>query len=166
MKKKDIKAFRLKKSMLVGLATWLNSQSLEGRYSRVRSRFVNRLAESMRELEKDRQDIIGKYVEKEVGEDGKEQWKIATDEKTGGQEYVVSPEKMGELNEEVSGLYQEDFVVDFTPETEDDLVRIKDIILDTKYKFGPEEDMDMNQKNDKIMEANNYEIWCKAVEMF
>lgn len=165
MKGKDTKAFKIKKSMLVGLATWLNNLSLEGRYSRVRSRFVNRLADSMRELENERKEIIGKYVEKEVGENGAETWKVKTDEH-GGQEYVVSPENLDTLNAEVAGLYDEDFVVAFTPETEDDLVRLKDIIVNTTYKFGPEEEMNMMQKNDKIIEANNYEVWCEAVEKF
>lgn len=159
-------AFRIKKNMMVGLAVWLNNQILEGRYSRVRSRFVTRLANAMNELETDRRAILDKYVEKEMNtETGEEQWVIKTLE-NGTQEFAVSPEKMVELNKEIDDLYQEDFVVDFSPETHDDLVRIKDIILDTTYKFGPEEHMSPEQKNDKIIEANNYQVWCDAVEKF
>jgi len=162
--KTEIKAFKIKKNLMVGLAVWLNTQLLEGRYSRVRTRFVARLAEAMNELEKERREIIEKYVEKDTDPDTKEEkWKTRTGD-NGQEEYAVSPEKMSELNAEIEEMYQEDFVVNFTPETEADLLRIKDIILDTTYKFGPEESMNPTEKNMKIMEANNYQMWCEAVE--
>lgn len=157
------KAFKIKKSMMVHLAVWLNSQSLEGRLSRVRTRFVTKLADGMAELEAERKEIINKYVEKEKGEDGEMKWK--THELENGQtEWVVSPEKMESLNKEIEEMYQEEFVIALTPETEADLSRIKDIILDTNYKFGPEESMSLQEKNEKIIEANNYQVWCEAVE--
>lgn len=156
-----MKALRIKKSELVVLARWLNKQQLAGKQSRIRTRFVRDLADAMRQLEQERQAIIGSYVEKKKTKKG-EEWKTTVD--NGVKVWKVSPEKREALNKELADLYAEDWVMDCTPETEEKLLTIKDILESTEYIFGPAPDDEPETAQQKIQEANSYEVWCRAFE--
>lgn len=163
-KKATTPAFRLGKVHLTGLAAWLNQLPLEGKRSRMRTRFVAKLAQSIALTEKERKQILEKAVVKEKGEDGKEVWKTQTVDNLPPQ-FVLSPEKIEDFQKEMTELYSEDFVMSVTPETEEMVAVIKDIILNTNHVFGVTgEERTEQEKQDKIRQAQNYVAWCDAVE--
>lgn len=160
---KKQRALRIKKSQLAGLATWLNQIPLAGRDSRIRSRFVNELSQSMRITEKERMEIIGNYVKKKKDKKtNKEIWETTGDNEN--KQWVISPEKLEEFNKELGDLYAEEYVMNVTPETEENILKIKDILLNTDYKFGAKQDDPDVVKMKKVQEANDYVIWCEAFE--
>ena len=80
-------ALKLKKQYILGLASWLSEQSLAGRESRERSRFVELASQQLTETEKERKAIVEKYVEK--NEDGS--WKTTVD--NGLERWVIPEDK-------------------------------------------------------------------------
>jgi hypothetical protein len=161
-----MKAFRIKKAFLAGLAGWLNGLALSGRDSRERTRFVSLLVEGNMALEKDRKEVIGKFVEKETV-NGEEIWKktVSEGENSDGKEhFVIPPEKIEDFKKEINDLFQEEFVLDIGEEHLEKMATVATIVLNTDYKFGPSEEDDREEARRKIIEANDYEEWCKAFE--
>lgn len=162
---KEKNALKIKKLQLTGLATWLNVLPLDGKKSRIRTRFVTKLINAIQQTDKERKDIVGKYVEKEKKEGEKnESWKTVTVD-NGQTHFVISPEKLEEFNKEINELYEEDFVMAVTPETEENIAIIKDILLNTEYKFGISGDEESDgEKVAKVKQAHDYNEWCEAFE--
>lgn len=158
MASKKVRVLQIKKSNLVGLANWLNELSLEAKMSRVRTRFINELLESMKMTEKERQQIIGKYVNKTKDKDGNEVWS------KDGDNWDIKKGSTEAFETELGELYDESFIMNLTPETEENIMTVKDILLNTKYKFGPSEDEHPAIKQQKIAQANEYVVWCEAFE--
>jgi DNA-directed RNA polymerase subunit F len=159
------KALKIRKDYLAGLAGWLQTVSLEGKKSRIRTRFVSEILKSISVTEKERQQILDKYVVKEKDKKtGKQVWKTKTVD-NGTKHFVISPEKAGKLNEEMIELYSEEFVLNVTPETEENIKVIKDILLETEFKFGlsGEEKTDLEKKQSLEL-AVHYDKWCEAFE--
>jgi len=161
-KNKKIPAFRMRKDYLTGLASWLHTIPLNGRQSRLRTRFVSELAQSIQMTEKERIGIVGKYVDKETNEAGHEVWKKDLESNN----FVVSPEKQAYLQKEINDLYHEHFVMNLTPETEENIKAVKDIVFNTDYKFGlTGEEKTEQEKNQKLSEVSAYNVWCEAFEV-
>lgn len=159
----DIKVFKIKKAYLSGLATWLAKQKLEGRTSRERTRFVNSLTDAIKLLEKERQEIIGKFVEKEIDKKTKKEvWKKQTVENSTN--WVIQKGKEEEFNAEIKGLYEEDYTLSVTAEHKDKMACIKDIVLNTKYVFGVDDFLPEPMKREKFIESTDYNVWCEAFE--
>jgi hypothetical protein len=159
-KKKKAEAWKMKKSYLTGFANWLNNLSLSGKESRMRSRFVQKLAASIQLTEKERQQIIQKLVPKD--KEGKPKTKTVDN----GMVQLDIPKKDAKkFSEEMQELYNEEYVMNVTPETEELIHCIRDIVLETEYKFGPTGEEETNEdKQKKIMEANDYLVWCESFE--
>lgn len=159
----EVQALRLKKHLILGLAGWLNGILLEGRQSRLRTRFVAKLAEGVKMTDYERNEIIGKHVLKEK-KGGKEVWKKGAVD-NGVEHYMMNPDTLDKFKEEIESLYQEEYVLNVTPETEEMLVLIKDILLNTEWKFGisGEEKTD-KERGEKVKQAQEYAEWCDAFE--
>jgi mRNA-degrading endonuclease HigB of HigAB toxin-antitoxin module len=152
-------AFKIKKMFLLGLASWLAEQNLVGRLSRERSRFVQILSAEINKIEEERKAIIEKYVEKE--EDGTT-WKKTVD--NGVERWSIPEEKQAEMQKEYADLMDEDFVLDIGEEHKAKTLTVKDILLNTDYKFGPQGTTNPAEAEAKVRQANDYEKWCEAFE--
>lgn len=153
---------KIARAKLVGLANWLNKQELNGMQTRMRSRFIKRLAEEVKLIESERVELINKYAETEKNEDGKEVLKTVVD--NGETRYVIKKNKEEEFTKEIQALYGEEFKVVLTAENEDEIRCIKDIVLNTTYKFGPGEKDSEKLAKKKLIEAEDYDDWATAFE--
>jgi len=156
------KVFKIKKTQMVGLANWLTTQKLDGARSRQRTRFIDQLVEAIKLLEKERLEVIEKYVEKEKDKDGKEVWKKKTGENSDS--WDVPEDKVEAFTEEVKGLYAEEYTLSVTAEHKDKIACIKDIVLNTSYVFGVDEMLPPELKEQKFKEVADYNVWCEAFE--
>lgn len=152
------KAFKLKNRYVLGLATWLNDQSLAGKDSRERTKFVTLLAAHLNETDKDRVELLKKYAEK----DEKGEFKMK--EENGKQVYDLLPDKLVEFGKEYSELLDEDFIIDILEGNKSKFETVKRIVLDTDYKFGPRENDTPEEKDERVKLMNQYDLWAEAFE--
>lgn len=129
----------------LSLQAWLMSLELERKPSRARSRFVKMTVDNAKAIEEYRQELIkkyGKYVEKKVGEKGKEKIEkelvrnMATDPETGKQVEQIILDNSDAYNKEFGELLEEDFILDVTPAVEGTINTIRDLVLNTDAKFS------------------------------
>jgi outer membrane murein-binding lipoprotein Lpp len=153
-----MKTFRLEKSYLAGLATWLGSQQLAARPSRFRSRFLKDLSAEIVQLDEDRIALASEAAEKD--ENGKAKVEGVDNE----EHFVVSEENQRELNLAVTELMKEEYVVDITEGNKEKMDTIRNILLNTAYSFGPRESDTPQEAQMHILEMNNYDVWCNAFE--
>lgn len=155
-------SLKIKKGFIVGLASWLNELNLSGKESRERTRFVKVLSDEWQKIEEDRKEIISRYVAKE--EDGA--WKKTVDNSSGKEVEVwdLSAEDKDKVTQETVDLYNEEFVLDITEANKERMALIKEIVLNTDYKFGPKETDSFDEKLAKMRQAGDYENWSEAFE--
>lgn len=159
MAKKDpSKALKIKNNLLLSLASWLNEQSLAGRESRERSRFVTVVSEHLQTVEKERQEILEKFTKKD--KDGKPK-KITVDKV---EQWDIDEKDIKVLEKEITELLDEDFALDIGEGHKAKIKTVKDIVLNTDYKFGPKEDSSMVEQQAKIRQMNDYDKWCEVFE--
>lgn len=149
----------LQKSYLIGLASWLAEQSLYGKDSRERSRFVALLSAEITAMEKERIEILEKFADKD--EDGKPMKAVDN----GQEHYVIADEKKADLQAEYQGLLDENFVLDIGEGHKSKIKAVRDILLNTDYKFGPRETDSPMEAQGRIRQSNDYEKWCESFEV-
>lgn len=147
------KKLKLENSQLAGFASWLNELNLDGAQSRERTRIVKMMANRIEEIEDFRLEILNKYSEKD--ENGKN--KMNED----GKSVMLVDDKKDKFIEEIKDLYAEEYTFNIDAHQ---LRVLKDIVLNTGYKFGPKEDDNPVEKQRKIRQANDYVVWCDALE--
>lgn len=153
-----MKAFKIQNRYLLGLASWLNMLPLAGRESRERSRFVTLVSDTLARVEKERVQIIEKYANKE--EDGS--MKKTVD--NGVERFDIPDDKIADLEKDYGELLDEEFVLDVGESHKAKIRTVRDIVLNTDYKFGPSESDDVQEKQAKIRQAFDYEKWCESFE--
>lgn len=146
-----MKEVKIKNIHLLGLASWLNELELSGKETRIRSRFVTKLADRYQENEKFRVEMITKHSK--LDEEGNPI--IAED----GKSYEFDDKDA--LVKELTDLYNEKFTVTLP---DDEFEALKKIVLDTDYVFGPKEGDNEQERIAKIRQANDYEVWCEVFE--
>lgn len=161
-KKKNASAFRIQKAFLPGLAAWLSGLRLVGRESRDRTRFVLDLNAAAQQYARERQEILGRYVNKVTDPvTGKESWVKSVDNPL---VWDVPEEKQEAMKAEVAELMREEFVMDVTEASEQKIRSVRDIVLNTDYAFGPDDADVPEERQRKIVQANDYEAWCRSFE--
>lgn len=157
-------SLKIKKGFVVGLASWLNELALSGRQSRERTRFVKDLIEEYKTVDLERIAIVESFASKE--EDGQTFKKVSTVDNSGKEieGYDIPDTDMPEVNKQIADLFQEDYIVDITEANKERMAVIKDIILNTDYKFGPKEEDTLEEKQAKVRQAGDYDLWCEAFE--
>lgn len=152
-------ALRIPRIQLVPLFEWLAALPLSGRESRERTKFNQMIAEGLKEIDEDRLKILETYAEldPETGEKKK-----AVD--NGVEHFVIPDDQKEAFAKEVNDLYAEEFVLDVLEGNKQKVKTIRDILLNTDYKFGPKEGDTQEQKIAHVREANNYDAWCTAFE--
>lgn len=143
---------KIKNKYLIGLANWLNEQDLPGKLSRERNRFVETLSEAFQEVEKERMKLIEKHSKKDENEKP-----IIKDNR-----YELKNDE--EFNKEFLELMDDEFLLDMTPVNQLRIKMMKNIILETDYKFGPKETDSDQEKIAKIRQMQDYDKWCEAFE--
>ena len=152
-------SFKLQNKYVVGLASWLNELSLQGAESRERTRFVNVLIERIQENEKFRTDLLEKFVEKD--ENGQKKKKV---NELNEEVWDIPEDKLTEYVKEYTDLMEDEYVMDILDGNKQKLKVMKEAVLNTTYTFGPQEVDSIPEKQAKLRQMNDYDIWCKAFE--
>ena len=151
--------FKLKNQYLSGLVQWLELQELEGKRNRERIRFINLLRTRLKEVQGFLNSLIDKYVQK----DEKGHYKVKKEKDNEFFEFETEENKKKYI-EEVNDLYNEEFKIELTELNKEMLAVIKDIVLNTNYKFGPKENDTLQEKMTNIRIAYEYNEWAKSFE--
>ncbi len=154
-----MKNFKLKNRFLSSLVSWLQLQQLAGKESRERTRFVRVCQERLQEVNEFYKEIANKLVEK----DEKGEFKTR---KEGNELVYVFKEKKDEEDylKELGDLHNEEFVLEINNSNKEQLKVVKNLVLNTEYKFGPKEGDSIALKQMDIKMANEYDLWCSAFE--
>jgi len=151
-------SFKIKNKFIVGLGSWLNELPLSGKESRERTRFVSLLVDRLTEVEKFRTDLLEKHVKKD--EKG-EKKKVMIEEQ---EIWDMTPENQVSYGKELTDLMDEEFVIDVLEGNKEKVKVVKNIVLNTSYVFGPKEGDSIEEKNAKIRQMNDYNIWCESFD--
>lgn len=141
----DTQKFEIKRKYILGLGRWLQGLTLSGRESRERTKFVESLADEVKESEAMRLEVLKKYAE--IDPETKEP---VTKEENGSVHFVIPDEEMSKFADEMNTYLEDNFVV----EGEGNIQRlkvVKNIVLNTDEKITPEF-------------SNDYDKWCEAFE--
>jgi len=130
---------KLKNSEINGLAEFLASEKLVKKQSRMRTKFLKLLNESVNETEEFRKELLEKYSKKD--NDGNAL--IETNS------YVLEDAEV--FNKEFLELMNEDFIIDETESKRGMLQNIKRILENTNTEF-------------EGVKAFQYDAWCEAFE--
>jgi hypothetical protein len=153
-------SLKIQNRFLVGLGSWLNDQQLSGRASRARTRFVEDMQVELNHIEADRVKMLEGLADKdENGAPKKEK-----DEATGQEKYVISDEAAAKFAQEYSALLTEDCIIDITDANRERMDEIKGIVLNTDYRFGPQEGDSDAVRQMRVRQMNDYPHWCEAFE--
>ena len=151
--------WKLQNRYLSSLVQWLELQELEGKQNRERIRFINLLRERLKEMTGFINTLVDKLVEKDksghpktIKENGVDVFSFKN--KQDKEKYI----------KELNDIYNEEFKLELTELNKEMLGIIKDIVLNTKWKFGPREDDNPQQKINNIRIAYEYEKWAKSFE--
>jgi len=149
--------FKLRNKYLSSLSQWLELQSLTSKENTYRIGFITLLQNKLKEIKVLYSNIIESYVEK----DKKGNYK--TKEENGVQVFSFKDEKDKEdYLKELTDEYEKEFTIEETDENKEIMKAIKDIVLNTTYKFGPKPESDKQEQMRDIRIAYEYEEWKKA----
>lgn len=173
-KNKANKALKLKNYFFTGnselrissLQDWLAIQTLHGKESRSRTRFLKLIGDRVVEVEKERGRMLEEHAEKrkvneETDEGGKkvkkevekivffdEEGKETIDPQEGKSYKLKDTEK---FSKELESYLIEDCVIDITPATSEIVYMVRDIVLNTQEEFSN-------------WMASRYDEWATAFE--
>lgn len=153
-------SIKIKKSLLIGLASWLNEQKLGGAVSRSRTRFVQILSDEIQKTDKERDEMIEKIVNK--NEDGTRRKIEAVDNEP--ERWDIDADKLPGLETEYADLLNEEFVIDVTDANRMIISQVRDILLNTDYRFGPSMETTREEVFAKVRQMNDYPVWCETFE--
>ena len=130
---------------MLGLGNWLQGLSLSGQDSRNRTKFVEQLAEEVKENEATRIEIIKKYA---VLDDKGEP--VLIEKEDGSKNYDIPDDKLQDFQKEFSEYLNSEFICGGVG-LKTRLEVVKSIVLNTTEKIDP-----------KI--ASDYDAWCDAFD--
>lgn len=151
-------SFKIKNKFIVGLGSWLNELQLSGKESRERTRFVSLLIDRLAEVEKFKIDLLDKYVEKDKKGEKKKKMIESTEI------WDMSPENQIPFSTDMNELMDEEFVIDVLEGNKEKVKVVKDIVLNTSYVFGPKDGDSAEEKQAKLRQMNDYNLWCDSFE--
>ena len=153
------KKLKIKNKYLISLCDWLNNLQLIGEYSRERVHFIESCIARINEIESKKKEITAKYVEKD--KDGN--WM----KKQIGERFFwsIPDDRIDDFNNEFNAIGEEEFIMEIE-NGEVDLRKIRKLILETDYKFGPAENDSIAVKQYKARFTNDYVKWCESFELF
>lgn len=125
------------------LYKFLFSLELQGKYSRMRTRFLKLLQDRIQEIYNFQNELLNKYGQRD--EEGSLKME-AVEEKT-----IYQISNVQEYNAEIRELMLEEFVIDETLERKDILLTVKHLILNSDEVFSGKE-------------ALEYDRWCEIFE--
>jgi|SRR3990167_28386 len=134
---------------------WLIKLKLHGKQSRARSRFVKMITERTREIDEERIKLAEQYSEK--NKEGKVIYLTAKKDKDGKDVETTNKQeaasvKISDLiafNKDYADYLNEDLTLDITPETQETIYGVRDILLNTEEEFEGV----MAMRYDEICEA-------------
>lgn len=157
----EIKALELKNYFLwnnpiqgvYSLYIWLHRQTLEGKQSRARTRFMKILEERIKEINDVLISLQQKYAERNaegkiIYLDGDKEVTEITDP---NKNYIIKIKDQKAFEKEWQEYMNESFIIDITPATRDTIYTVKEILLNTSDKFTG-------------AQASLYYEWCEAFE--
>lgn len=137
---------KLQNKYIYSFAVWLNSLSLNGTQSRMRTKFVHMLNDALLEMEKDRKEIAESYAEKD--EDGKS---VLTKDDKGQEAFKIKDDSVATCSAELIALSDKEITFEVDSNNKDMFDTVKNVVLNTDQKIGPDF-------------SEIYEIACEALE--
>lgn len=137
--------FTIKRKYILGLGNWLQSLSLQGQDSRNRTKFVEMLAEEVKENEETRMEIVKKYAKLDDKNEP-----VLVEKEGGAKHYEIPDDKMEEFQKEVVSFLEQDATFGGAG-MKNRFETVKNIVLNTTEKIGPQI-------------AADYDVWCEAFE--
>ena len=136
---------------------WLIKLKLHGKQSRARSRFVKMITERVREIDEERIILAEKHAEKD--KDGKIIYLTVKKDKDGKDIETTNKQEAASVkiadfsafNKDYADYLNENMIFDVTPETQETIYGVRDILLNTEEEF------------EGVM-AMRYEEICSAFE--
>jgi hypothetical protein len=148
----------IKNRHLVGLCTWLQGLALAGKESRERTRFVDLCIPRISELEGLKGQVVEKYCLK--NEDGSRK----TIEKDGRIHWDIPADQEAAFRKDLEELENEEFLIDLLDGNISKVNTVRNLVLNTDFKFGPAEEDDEAERDAKVRLAHDYSEWCIAFE--
>ena len=138
---KEKEALTIPNYQVLPLVKFLEAENLSGKVSRSRTKFIQLIADRIKELEEERLKICEKFSEKKkvkgeevivyIGKDGKD-----TTVAEGSNFKIKDIEG---FNKEYVAIMSENFIFDILPSTTDLIKDIKNVVLNTSTQFkGPD----------------------------
>ena len=118
------------------LQLWLVKQRLHGSASRARTRFIKLIAERADEIDKERMRLAEDNCKLKKGElvyldkEGKE-----TMDKNKGTSYAMDEKQKNKFDVDFNSYLKEELELDITPERNDTIYGVRDLIMDTTEEF-------------------------------
>lgn len=139
---------------VMDLASWLANLNLVGKKSRLRTRFILLLRTRLEEIASERKRLFEDYGEKNkdgkfiyINKDGEETTKPENEARL----KIKDGKTEEQLDKEFNDYLEEDFVIDVSPQSEETIYGVSEIVLNTEEKFFG-------------LMADNYDKWCEAFE--
>lgn len=120
----------IKNGLLQESIQLLYDLSLKGKQSRHRTRFIKKMAERLKEVEEQRQELLEEHARK----DEKGQAVM----KKGGEEFDIPDKNKPKLHKEVEELFKESLVIE-GGDNEETLKTVHTILIDTDKTFSGRE---------------------------
>lgn len=153
------KEFSIANRQLEPFGKWLHDLHLDAKESRVRTRFIELLGKQLEYIERERVELIRKYAKKD--EEGSP---IVVIDSAGRNLYDVPPEFNEKVNKEYNDLVNGNFVIPIDDSNREFFRALKDIVLETYYRFGPREGDPDNVRNAKTQLAMSYHLWAQSFD--
>jgi hypothetical protein len=125
-----IKAISIKKGFIEKVISFMDVP-LSAADSRARNRVITTLAKAISEIDKDRDNLLKQYCEKDEKGNPK---LLENDTK-----YDITPENLGIVNSEMMKIINEDFVIDILPSNKEDLKIAYKAMQNTEKKMTIQE---------------------------
>lgn len=151
--------FKLQNKYLAGFVSWFGILGdLTAKQARMRGRFLILLVDRLNEVSKSHMDLLTKYSKKDA--EGNPVKVVVN----GIENFDLIEESMPAFTKEDQELLDESFAMDVTEANKDMFEVVKDMVLNTAFTFGPKETDSDEEKQRKIAQTNDYDLWCKAFE--
>jgi len=143
--------FGMPEQNIISLGEWLVNLKLHGKESRSRSRFIKLVMDRVREIDEERQRLLEEYGSKDKNDQLIYFDKEKKETSNRNEAISVKMKDQTAFIKEFNTYLEEDFVIDCSPETQDTIYGVKDIILNTNDEFSG-------------LMASRYNEWCDAFE--
>ena len=148
------RSFVIKNKYLSGLVQWLQLQELDGIKNRETIRFISKVQERLKEVDKIYASLLAKHIKKDI------EGKFVTTIKAGLKFYTAEDKENEEqFVKEINDLFEEEFTI---KDNEEMLEVIKGIVVNSDYRLTLNEEQTDYEKMRSMRLATEYPMYVKS----